>query len=141
MSRQIIDVPADSHLFAGSRESFTRNGYAPAVRAGGLLFISGQIARQPDGTIPTDIAEQCDLVFQRTIEVLKWNGLTLDDLVEMISYHVDLRENMAHFTAAKEKYIKAPFVAWTAVGVAALGNPADMIELRSVAALRDGVEL
>lgn len=137
MTRKIIEVPVESQLFAGSRESFGRNGYAPAVRAGSLLFISGQVARRPDGSIPEDIAEQVDLVFRRTIEVLKWSGLTLDDLVEIISYHVDLRENMGQFTAVKERYVKAPFVAWTAVGVTALGNPADMIELRSVAAFRN----
>ncbi|AMV48481.1 RidA family protein [Paraburkholderia caribensis] len=136
MARRVIEIPKETKLFEGSRESFARNGYAPAVSAGGLLFVSGQIARKVDGSIPDDLAEQVELVFERTVEVLSWAGLGLDDLVEMVSYHVDLPNTISTFMSVKERYIKKPFTAWTAVGVAALGNPDHKIELRSVAALR-----
>jgi enamine deaminase RidA (YjgF/YER057c/UK114 family) len=137
MTRQVLDIPADSELFAGSRESFRSAGYAPAVRAGGLLFISGQVARAADGSIPDDVTEQADLVFRKTVEVLRWAGLDLGDLVEMVSYHVDSTNTLSQFMAVKERYIKPPFAAWTAVPVPALGNASFKVELRSVAAFRD----
>ncbi|MBV8159225.1 MAG: hypothetical protein JO278_16310 [Dyella sp.] len=34
---------------------------APAVAAGGLLFIAGQIAIRADGTVPDSVEEQIDL--------------------------------------------------------------------------------
>lgn len=136
MTRQVVDIPADSELFVASRDSFTRIGYSPAVIAGGLMFISGQIARRVDGSIADEIVEQVDLVFKRTAEILRWKGLNLGDVVELVSYHVDVTTSMQPFLEAKARYVQAPFPAWTAVGVPVLGNPKVLIELRSVAALR-----
>ncbi|WP_421418920.1 RidA family protein [Agrobacterium tumefaciens] len=137
MARQIIQVPADSTLFGAHGETFDRFGYAPAVKAGGLLFISGQIALRADGSCPEDIKEQVDIVFQRTIEILRWNGLTEDDLVEIYSYHVDLPNNFGQFVEVKNRYLTSNFPAWTALGIAALGLPELKIEMRSIAAFRE----
>jgi len=136
MSKQIITVPADSPLFPSQAE-FDKYGYSPAVRAGGLLFISGQIALKTDGSVPEDITEQVELVFQKTVEVLRWAGLTTEDLVEIYSYHVKLPDTFSQFIAVKEKYLTSSFPAWTAIGVDALGLPELKIEMRSVAAFRD----
>ncbi len=137
MTRQIIQVPADSTLFGAHGETFEQYGYAPAVKAGGLLFISGQIALKADGSCPDDIKEQVDIVFQRTFEILRWVGLTKDDLVEIYSYHVDLPNNFEQFVEVKNKYLTSNFPAWTALGVAALGLPVLKIEMRSIAAFRE----
>ncbi len=137
MTREIINVPADSALFGASGEAFEQFGYAPAVRAGNLLFISGQIALKADGSCPEDIKEQVDLVFRRTFEILRWVGLTKDDLVEIYSYHVDLPNNFEQFVEVKDRHLTSNFPAWTALGVAALGLPQLKIELRSIAAFRD----
>lgn len=136
MTRRIIDVPANSPLFPSQAE-FEKYGYSPAVSAGGLLFISGQVALEPDGSVSDDITEQVDLVFQKTFEVLRWAGLTKDDLVEIYSYHVNLPEHFSQFIAVKEKYLTSSFPAWTALGVEALGLPELKIEMRSIAAFRD----
>ena len=44
-------------------KGFEQFGYAPAVRAGNLLYLSGQIGRRADGSFPEDIHDQVDLVF------------------------------------------------------------------------------
>ncbi len=137
MTKQIIQVPADSTLFGGHQQQFEQYGYAPAVRAGGLLFISGQIALKGDGSCPDDIKEQTDIVFQRTFEILRWVGLTKHDLVEIYSYHVDMPNNFAQFIDVKNKHLTSNFPAWTAIGVEALGLPELKIEMRSVAAFRE----
>lgn len=135
MTRKIIDVPAGSVLF-GDGEAFKRYGYAPAVRAGDLLFISGQIGRKADGSCPDDLAQQVDIVFERTFEILRWVGLTKDDLVEVYSYHVDLPNSIDPFVEAKNRHLTPSFPAWTALGVAALALPQLKIEMRSIAAFR-----
>jgi len=137
MKREIIKVPADAKYFDGHESNFEQYHYAPAVRAGGLLFISGQIALQADGSCPEDIKEQTEIAFQRTLEILRWVGLSRDDLVEIYSYHVDLPNNFAQFIEVKDKFLTDNYPAWTAIGVAALGLPQLKIELRSVAAFRD----
>ncbi len=137
MTRQLIQVPPDAKFFDGHEQNFGQYKYAPAVRAGGLLFISGQTGIQADGSCPESIKEQTEIAFQRTLEILRWVGLTKDDLVEIYSYHVDLPNNFESFIEVKNKHLTSDFPAWTALGVEVLGLPQLKIELRSVAAFRD----
>jgi len=136
MTRHVVPVPADAQLFGGYEHSFELHRYAPAVRAGKLLFISGQIAVQGDRSCPEGVKEQTEIAFQRTFEILRWVGLTKEDLVEIYSYHVDLPNNFEQFTEVKDRHLTANFPAWTAIGVASLAVPQVKIELRSVAAFR-----
>ncbi len=137
MTRQLIQVPPDAKFFDGHEQNFGQYKYAPAVRAGGLLFISGQTGIQADGSCPESIKEQTEIAFQRTLEILRWVGLTKDDLVEIYSHHVDLPNNFESFILVKNKHLTSNFPAWTALGVEVLGLPQLKIELRSVAAFRD----
>jgi len=136
MTRHVVPVPADAQFFGGYEHSFELYRYAPAVRAGKLLFISGQTAVQGDRSCPEDIEKQTEIAFQRTFEILRWVGLTKEDLVEIYSYHVDLPNNFGLFTEVRDRHLTANFPAWTAIGVAALALPQVKVELRSVAAFR-----
>ena len=77
-----------------------------------------------------------DIVFERTFEILRWVGLTKDDLVEVYSYHVDLPKSINQFIEAKSRHLTPTFPAWTALGVTALALPQLKIEMRSIAAFR-----
>lgn len=136
MSRHVVPIPADAQFFGGYEHSFELYRYAPAVRAGNLLFISGQIAVQGDRSCPEGVNEQTEIAFQRTFEILRWVGLTKEDLVEFHSYHVDLPKNFELFSEVKDRHLSASFPGWTAIGVDALALPQVKIELRSVAAFR-----
>ena len=46
-------------------------GFSPAVRAGDLLFISGQVGLEPDGTVPKDPERQFTLAFAALDKVLR----------------------------------------------------------------------
>lgn len=134
MSKDAIRLADDSPNFGGNAV-FDAFGYSPAVRAGGLLFIAGQVGIRSDGTIPEDHAEQIELVFRRTGEILERSGLGFNSLVEIVSYHVDMADHMEAFRAIKDRYVPAPYPTWTILGVAALARPIFKIELKCVAAL------
>lgn len=133
MSKDVVRLADDSPNFGGNGV-FDAFGYSPAVRAGGLLFVAGQVGIRPDGTIPEDAAEQIELVFRRTGEILGRAGLGFDALVEMVSYHVNVGEHLAAFREVKDRYVPSPFPAWTILGVASLARPVFKIELKCVAA-------
>jgi enamine deaminase RidA (YjgF/YER057c/UK114 family) len=137
MQRDALEVPLGNEVFGGYQPFFEKYGYSPAVRAGGLLFISGQVGVRPDNTVPDSIAEQTELALQRTEEILKIAGLALDDLVEVVSYHVDLEKNLAEFLPVKERFTRRPFPAWSIIGISALTRPSLKVEIRSVAAFRE----
>jgi enamine deaminase RidA (YjgF/YER057c/UK114 family) len=136
MGKKVLAIPKDNAVFGASQASFEKYGYAPAVKAGGLLFIAGVVGVKPDGTVPDSIAEQGELALQRTAEILRLEGLGMADLVEVVSYHVDLASNLADFLPVKERYFERPFPAWSIIGVQALARPVLKIEIRSIAALR-----
>lgn len=136
MTKLALEIPPNSAMFDGTRQLFENFGFSPAVRAGGLLFISGQVGLRPDGSIAETIEEQTECAFERTKEILRLEGLDFSDLVEVVSYHVDMPENMPGFLKVKKAFTMMPYPAWSMVGIAALARPAFKIEIRSVAAFR-----
>ncbi|WP_025600191.1 RidA family protein [Burkholderia sp. WSM2230] len=130
-----LRLPEDDATF-GSNRIFDLFQYSPAVTANGLVFIAGQIGMRPDGSIPEDPKEQIDLAFRRVEAVLKHLDLDFTDVVELVSYHVDVGSNLAAFREVKEKYVRSDFPAWTILGIAALARPELIIEIKVVAATR-----
>jgi enamine deaminase RidA (YjgF/YER057c/UK114 family) len=139
MSTKETIVPSHPHFTAADGSSiFTRFQYSAAVKAGGLVFVAGQVGLDPDGSVPADLEKQFVNVFERLKIVLEAAGSSLDDLVEIVSYHVDLPGALAGFIKVKERYVKAPYPTWTILGVAALARPELKIEVKAVAVARDG---
>jgi enamine deaminase RidA (YjgF/YER057c/UK114 family) len=136
MTKKALLPPEDSKMFQASRAGFQKFGYSPGVVAGGLLFIAGQVGIRPDGTVAESLTEQFEVAMKRTVEILSWEGLTLADLVEVVSYHVDLKNNLPEFLEAKPRFTEKPYPAWSIIGIDALARPEFKIEIRSVAALR-----
>ncbi len=126
----------ETHPVFGSTKVFDTFQYSPAVTAGGLVFIAGQIGIRADGTIPETSKEQITMAFERLGAILQGVGLDFTDLVELVSYHVNLSSQLADFREVKEKYIKSDFPAWTILGIASLARPELVIEIKAVAAVR-----
>jgi 2-iminobutanoate/2-iminopropanoate deaminase len=76
--------------------------YSPAVRAGGFVFLSGQVPADPQtGELVTgDIQAQCARVLDSLQLVLQGCGLTLEDVVKTTVFLKD----MNNFAAMNEKY-------------------------------------
>jgi enamine deaminase RidA (YjgF/YER057c/UK114 family) len=130
-----LRLPENDATF-GSNRIFDLFQYSPAVTANGLVFIAGQVGLRADGSIPDEPEEQIDLAFKRIEAVLLHLGLDFTDIVEIVSYHVDVGTQLAAFRAVKERYIRSDFPAWTILGVAALARPELIVEIKVVAAIR-----
>lgn len=135
MSKRVVTLPP-AHPVFGSNKVFEAFRYSPAVWAGGLLFIAGQVGIRPDGSIPEDAAGQIDVAFQRLGAILQHEGLGFENLVDMTSFHVRIDEQLRAFREIKDRYVLHDFPAWTIIGVAALAHPSLLIEIKAVAAPR-----
>lgn len=95
--------------------------YSQAVRAGELLFISGQIPLDPaTGELVTGGAEaQIERAFQNLSAVCEAGGGGLDNIVKLNVYLTDLSD-FAAVNEAMSRMFSRPFPARAAVGIAAL---------------------
>ncbi|EIW8484051.1 Rid family hydrolase (plasmid) [Klebsiella pneumoniae] len=138
MTKKVLEMPADHPMFAATHKGYDDYGYSPAVRTGNLLFIAGEVGFRSDGSIPDSVAEQTEFALERTKEILRLHGLTMADLVDVVSYHVNLKDTIDEFLPVKARYIERPFPAWSIIGVESLALPQLKIEIRSVAAFAEG---
>ena len=105
--------------------------FAPAVRSGDLVIISGQIGFGADGSIPDDISQQVHNTFEMIGRVLESAGLNFSHVVCLDSFHVgDMHEHMEAFIQERAKFIHKPYPAWTAVGVTGLALPEAKVEIK-----------
>lgn len=112
--------------------------YAPAVRAGDLLFVSGQVGRDESLTIVTsDLTAHIEAAFANLGSVLAAAGASFADIVELVSYHTDVPAQMPTFQEVKRRHFSdiATLPAWTAVGVKELNHPDFHVEVKAVAYL------
>lgn len=137
VASDVLEIPPGNEMFDGYRAAFEKYGFSPAVKSKGFLFISGQVGARPDGTAPESVADQTEWALKRVEELLRIAGLGLEDLVDVTSYHVDIENTLPDFMEAKRRYIKAPYPAWSIIGISGLSRPELKVEIRAVAALRD----
>ena len=104
------------------------------VRSQGFLVLSGVTGTGEDGRVASDPTEQFDQTFVHLGLYLGAAGASLSDVVEMTSYHVDLREHLAEFIAAKDRHLVEPYPAWSAIGVSQLITEGALVEIRVLAA-------
>jgi 2-iminobutanoate/2-iminopropanoate deaminase len=110
--------------------------YSPAVRAGNLVFVSGQIPLDPltGGLVEGDIAAQTERVMNNLGAVLAAAGLGFEDVVRTTIFLVDI----AQFAVVNETYgrfFRPPYPARSTVGVAALPRGVE-VEIDAIAIAR-----
>jgi reactive intermediate/imine deaminase len=105
--------------------------YSQAVRAGGTVYVSGQIGLDPTTMQMADgIDSQTHRVFRNLVAVAAASGLSLDYAVRMTVYLTDL----AHFARVNEimaQYVREPYPARAAVGVSGLPRGA-LVEIDAI---------
>ena len=111
-------------------------GYSHAAKAGGLVFVAGQIAQDVEGALvgKGDIEAQAVQIFENLKAVLASAGATLDDVVKLTTYTTSLayRPKIAEVRA---RYFKTYFPPNTFVVVASLATPEYLLEIEAVAAV------
>ena len=109
--------------------------FAPGVKTGNLLLMSGQVGSDASGKSPADYTEQFRLAFQHIEAILTEAGGDLSNIVELTSYHIGMREHLREFIAVKDEMISEPYPAWTAIGCTELAMPGAVVEIRAQAVL------
>ncbi len=67
--------------------------YPPAVRAGDFIFVSGQVAKDPDGNmISGTIEDETQGTIEAIRRILAEEGATLSDVVRVTTYLDDARD-------------------------------------------------
>lgn len=107
--------------------------FSPVLDTGDFLFVSGVTGTHPDGSLAEDPEAQFRDAFEFLQAHLAAAGLGFDAVVELTSYHVELRRYLAAFQRVKDDYIAAPYPAWTAIGVSELITENALTELRVIA--------
>ncbi|KFX67286.1 RidA family protein [Paraburkholderia fungorum] len=107
--------------------------FSPATRVGDTIWVSGQVGIGPDMKAGEGIEAQARIAFESLKAVLHSAGASLTDVVELTTFHTDLRGEIEAFSAVKDAYFPAPYPSWTAVGVTQLALPELCIEIRAVA--------
>lgn len=109
--------------------------YSQAVRAGRLVFLSGQIPLVPATMeiVEGDFEARAQQVFENLQAVAEAAGGTLNNAVKITVFLTDL-DNFATVNSVMERFFDKPFPARAAVGVAALPKGVD-VEADAVLAL------
>jgi enamine deaminase RidA (YjgF/YER057c/UK114 family) len=108
-------------------------GFCDAIVAGDTIYLSGVVAGVKEGDANLEAAYT--RAFDRIGAILAKAGASWDDVVDITSFHTDLTTQMPAITAVKNRYVKAPFPAWTAIGVVRLIPDKGITEIKIVAKL------
>lgn len=98
-----------------------------------LLFISGQVGIAPDGGVPSTFDDQCRLIYQNIVHLLAAANMDVTNLAKLTVFLTRPEDARRHGEIRRE-FLGDHLVASTAVVVAALLNPAWLLEVEAVAA-------
>jgi 2-iminobutanoate/2-iminopropanoate deaminase len=109
---------------------------AVRVKSGDLLFISGQVGFEEDGSVPADFERAIELTYAELERALKAAGAAYEDLVRVNVYitHLD-QEKLKIWRETRNRIVQVPEPsASTVIGVHSLYNGAT-VEIDAIAAV------
>ena len=102
----------------GRQALYEQNRYSPAVRAGGLLFVSGQVGSRADGSPEPELEAQVRLAFDNLNAILRAARCSFDDVVDVTVFIVDPEKNFeAIWKLVPQYWGEAPHPTLTGIGV------------------------
>jgi len=106
------------------------------VSAGDLVFISGQVGFEEDGSVPEDFERAIELTYAELERALTAAGATWEDLVRVNVYITELdQEKLATWRTTRNRLVQVEEPsASTVIGVHSLYNGAT-IEIDAIAAV------
>lgn len=116
-----------------ARQMLEAWGFSDAIVAGDTVYLSGIVVGL--GPKEVDLEAAYGRAFEQIGGILKRAGASWDDVVDITSFHTDLTSQMPAIVAVKNRYVKPPFPAWTAVGVTRLIPDRGLTEIKIVAKL------
>ena len=118
----------------GMEAVYEKIRYAPALKVGNTLYVSGQIGRNAAMELVEGREAQIVQAFENLKLVLAAAGASMSDVVDLTTFHTDMRD-LPLFMAVRDRYLATdPLPAWTAVGAHMLGGTAGyIVEIKAVA--------
>ncbi|MBU0921527.1 RidA family protein [Stutzerimonas kunmingensis] len=111
-------TPRDVVFPPGRQALYERNRYSPAIRANGLLFVSGQVGSREDGSPEPELEAQVRRAFDNLNAILQAAGCTFDDVIDVTVIMVDPQAIFERvWSVVPEYWGAAPHPTLTAVGV------------------------
>lgn len=137
---EVVSTDANQHKFYYEEWHF-----APARVEGNLVFLSGVVAGAREGK-PLDgpaYEEALRRAFRNIFKTLEAAGSDGSHIVDMTTYHVfsspmvtiDKQAQIAAIRKVKDEFVKAPYPAWTGIGVADLFPQHGLVEIKVTARL------
>ena len=133
------DTPTREHLAPpGWEDSYHGLHYTPVLKVGDRVIVSGIPALQGE----TD-EDKIRWMFAQLKLHLEQAGATLEDVVELTSFHVasdhaDFRRRIEPMLKVHREVFRDHYPAWTAVGTTALFSANAPVELRAEAIIGSG---
>jgi 2-iminobutanoate/2-iminopropanoate deaminase len=111
---------------------------SPAVRAGDLLFVSGQASLDENGELAYygDVRAQAGCALERVRQVVEESGGKMDDILDLIAFFVDIRDADDVLDVARG-FFSGDYPAWTFMGTQGLHRRGALVEMHAVAHLGD----
>lgn len=95
--------------------------FSPGLKAGNLLFVSGQASVDERGQIVKDtFSGECRRSFENVKKILAAAGLELSDVVQVRNF-VGKQEDLAEFNQIYQEFFSAPYPARTTL-IGCLGD-------------------
>jgi enamine deaminase RidA (YjgF/YER057c/UK114 family) len=137
-----LDVIASREQLVAVNPGWTRYEkltYSPAVKAGNVLFMSGQAALDPateTAVFAGDVVAQAEYTYNNIIEVLRAAGAGPENLVKTIEYVTPAGlERYRDVAKVRERLLREPYPASTGCVCEALLRPEFEIEVDPLAIL------
>jgi enamine deaminase RidA (YjgF/YER057c/UK114 family) len=117
----------------GLENLYSEKGYAPGVRVGDTLYVSGMLGRDSDLNVIGDAEAQFIRVFENTALVLGEVGASFEDVIEFTGYFTHLQRDFPLFQIVKDRFVTGELPAQTAIGVTELSMAGLLVELKCTA--------
>ena len=112
-------------------------GHATEVPAGArLLFCNGQVGARQDSTVPDDVAEQVEVIFERIAAILAAGRMVFRDIAKVTVYVTDAKF-FDDFYRARSRYMGDHNPPTVLLVVGPFPRPGVQIEIEVVAAKVD----
>lgn len=119
-----MDLPPPSNLISQAIE------VAPGAR---WLYISGQIAVRPDGTVVEGVEAQMEDIWKKILCILESAGMGYENLVK-IGIFLTCEEDILTFREVRDRVLSGVKPASTLLIVKGLARPDMLVEIEAVAA-------
>jgi enamine deaminase RidA (YjgF/YER057c/UK114 family) len=127
---------------AGAEHAYDDYHYAPAVRVGDMVIVSGVPAYGAD-----TYAGKIRNMFERVKRTLSAAGADMADVVEITTFHAQatntevFQREFDEFLKVHAEFFPSGYPAWTAVGTTALLAKDSPVEMRVVAVIGAGTKV